>query len=149
MRVIRDALLDLLGPAFAAALLFVAVQELVRQPGLNTAMLGGAVPVTTLKWPWLVLIAALLLALWWRARALGGRRGTLWGAWRWLLRLGLWWSAAALLLFIGVAVDGAFSHKLSDLNWRFALGYLAVALPILLICATGRRRTTALERAPS
>jgi hypothetical protein len=141
MRIIREALLDLVASAFAAVLLFIAIQEIARQPGLNTAMLGGLVPVTTHKLPWLAVIAAVLLALWLGARAIGGQRGTLWGAWRWLVRIGLWWSAAALLLFVGVAADGVFTRDLSDLNWRFALGYLAVVVPIVLACGIARQRT--------
>ena len=141
MRIIREAVLDLLASAAGAMLLYVSVQELVRQPGLSTAMLGGMVPVTTHKAPWLVLMALVLLALWLAARAVGGQRGTLWGAWRWMVRLGLWWSVAALLVFLGVAVYGAFTRDLSELNWGFALGYLAVVTPIALACAIARRRT--------
>jgi hypothetical protein len=141
MRIIREAVLDLLASALAFVLLFIAVQELVRQPGLRTAMLGGMVPVTAHKWPWLLVIAAVLLALELGARAVGGSRGTLWGAWRWLARIGLWWSAVALLLFIGVAASGAVTHNLSDLNWGFALGYLALVVPILVVCGIVRRRT--------
>lgn len=143
---IREAVLDLVASAFAAVLLFLAVQEMVRQPGLNTAMLGGLLPVTTHKLPWLAVIAAVLLALWLRARAIGGQRGALWGACRWLVRLGLWWSVAALLLFVGVAASGAFTRNLSDLNWRFALGYLAVVVPIVLACGIARQRTAPVER---
>jgi hypothetical protein len=104
------------------------------------------VPVTRQKWPWLLVIAGLLIALWLGARALGGRRGVLWGAWRWLVRLGLWWSAAALLLFLGVATYGAFTRDLSDLNWGFALSYLAIAIPIMLCCWMVRRRSAAVGR---
>ena len=141
MRIIRDTVLDLLASALAFVLLFIAVQELVRQPGLRTAMLGGLVPVTAHKWPWLLVIVAVLLALGLGARAIGGAHGTLWGAGRWLARIGLCWSAGALLLFIGVAASGAVTHKLSDLNLGFALGYLAVVLPILVVCGIVRRRT--------
>ena len=141
MRIIREAVLDLMTSAFAALLLFLAVQEMVRRPGADTAMLGGLVPVTARKLPWLAVIAAVLLALWLGARAIGGQRGTLWGAWRWLVRLGLWWSVAALLVFIGVAANGAFTRDISDLNWRFALGYLAAVVPIVLACAIAWQRT--------
>jgi len=73
----------------------------------------------------------------------GGRRGALWGAGRWLVRLGLWWSVAALLLFIGVAATGALTRSLAQFNWRFALGYLAVVVPMALVCGIARRRTAA------
>jgi hypothetical protein len=146
MRIIREAVLDLVASAFAAVLLYLAVQEMVRQPSLNTAMLGGSVPVTVHKLPWLAVIAAVLLALWLGARAIGGPRGTLWGAWRWLLRIGLWWSVAALLLFIGVAATGVFTRDISDMNWRFALGYLAVVVPIVLTCGIARQRTAPVGR---
>jgi hypothetical protein len=141
MRLIREAVLDLMASAFAAVLLFIAVQELMRKPGLKTAMLGGLVPVTVHKFPWLVVIAAVLIALWLGVRAIGGQRGALWGAWRWLARLGLWWGALALLLFVGVGAGGAFTRNLSDLNWGFALGYLAVVVPIVVACGILRQRT--------
>ena len=86
------------------------------------ASLEGMVPIAASKAPWLLLIAVLLLALWFSARAMGGRRGTLWGLWRGLLRLGPWWSVVALLLFAGVAIVGVRTQPLSDLNWSFALG---------------------------
>jgi hypothetical protein len=141
MRLVRQVVLDLLASAVAFVLLFIAIQELVRRPGLSTAMLGGMVPVTVHKWPWLLVIAAVLLGLWLLARAVGGPRGTLWGASQWLVRVGLWWSAIALLLFLGVAISGAFTHNISELNWGFALGYLAVVLPILIVCGLIRRHT--------
>jgi hypothetical protein len=142
VRLIREAVLDLLASAAIALLMHITVQELLRQPGVDSALLSGMVPVTREKWPWLLVIAGLLIALWLGARALGGRGGVLWGARRWLVRLGLWWSVAALLLFIGVAGHGAFTRDRSDLNWRFALGYLAVVIPIALCCWFGRQRTT-------
>jgi hypothetical protein len=142
VRIIREVLVDLLASAAIGLLLHIAVQELVRQPGVDTAMLGGMVPVTAQKWPWVLVIAALLLILWLAARALGGPRGVLWGAWRWLVRLGLWWSATALLLFIGVAVYGACTRDLSDLNWGFALLYLVIVIPVVLVCWLIRRRSS-------
>jgi len=141
LRIIREALLDLVASAVIGLLLHIAVQELVRQPGVDTAMLGGMVPVTAKKWPWVLVLAALLLIIWGAARALGGPRGVLWGAWRWLVRLGLWWGAAALLLFFGVALYGAFTRDLSDLNWRFALLYLAIVIPVVLVCWLFRRHS--------
>jgi hypothetical protein len=140
VRLIREIVLDLLVSAIAFVLLFISVQELIRRPGLSSAMLGGMVPVTVHKWPWLLVIAAVLLALWFLVRAIGGPQGTLWGALQWLVRVGLWWSAIALLLFLGVAINGAFTHNISELNWGFALGYLAIVLPILIVCGLLRRR---------
>jgi hypothetical protein len=142
----REAVLDLLASAFAFVLLFIAIQELVRRPGLSTAMLGGLVPVTAHKWPWLLVIAAVLLALWLGATAIGGPRGALWGAGRWLARFGFWWSVLALLLFAGVAVNGALTRSISDLNLGFSLGYLAVVLSVLLACGIARRRTAHIGR---
>ena len=55
-----------------------------------------------------------------------------------MLRL---WSAVALLLFMGVAVNGAFTRSFSELNWGFALGYLGVVVPILVVCGILRQRT--------
>ena len=143
MRIIREAALDLMSSAAAAMLLYLGLQELLRHPGVDTAMLGGLVPVTEHKLPWLLVIAVVVLALWLRVRAIGGRRGALWGAGRWLVRLGLWWSVAALLLFIGVAATGALTRSLAQFNWRFALGYLAVVVPMALVCGIARRRTAA------
>jgi hypothetical protein len=142
VRVIREALLDLIISAAGAALLYVAEQELVRRPSVDAALLAGLVPVTARKSPWLAVIVGVLLLLWLWVRAIGGPRGTLWGASRWLVRLGLWWSAAALLLFVGVAAHGAFTRDAADFNWPFALGFLAVAVPIGLACGVAWRRTS-------
>jgi len=139
--VIKEAALVLLSSASGGLLLFVSLRELTRPPGVEYASLKGTVPITTSKAPWLLLIAVLLLALWFSARAMGGRRGTLWGLWRGLLRLGLWWSVVALLLFAGVAIVGVRTQPLSDLNWSFALGSMAALLLILIACALGRART--------
>jgi hypothetical protein len=147
LRIILEALLDLVVPAAGALLLYVALQELVRRPGADTAMLDSMVPVTERKLPWLLVIAAVLLVLWLGARAIGGQRGTLWGAWRWLVRVGWWWSVVALLLFLGVATYGGLTRGLSDVNWRFAFGYLAVVVPVLLACGIARHRSGAARRA--
>jgi hypothetical protein len=141
VRVIKEAALVLLSSAGGALLLFVSSRELTRPQGLQYATLKGMVPISASKAPWWLLIAVLLLALWFSARTMGGRRGTLWGLWRGLLRLGLWWSVVGLLLFAGVAIVGVRTQPLSDLNWSFALGSTAALLLILIACAVGRART--------
>lgn len=138
--------MDVMASAVIGLLLYVAVRELTRQPGVDTAVFG-MVPVTERKLPWLLVIAALLLVLWLGARAIGGARGALWGAWRWLVRVGLWWSVVALLLFAGVAAYGGWTRGMADVNWRFAFGYLAVVVPVLLACGIARHRSAAVRRA--
>lgn len=140
---IREATMDLLVSGGSALLLFISIQELVRRPGIDTAMLGGMVPVTVHKSPWVLVIALLLLALWLRSRALGGKRGAIWGAGRWLVRIGFWWSVIALVLYVCVAIQGARSQSWSDLNWPFAAGFLAVNLLVLTACGIGRRQNAA------
>ena len=140
VRLIREAVVDLLASGLSALLLYVSLQELRRKSGHDTAMLDSMVPVTERKLPWLVVIAVLLLLLWLGARAIGGPRGTLWGAWSWLVRAGWWWSMVALLLLIGVALYGGITRGLADMNWRFALDYLAVVVPLLLACGYARHR---------
>jgi hypothetical protein len=146
VRLIKEALLDLIISGLAAVLLFYSVQELIRTPGVSSAMLGGLLPVTTIKWPWVVVIAVVLLVLWLRVRALGARRGVTAGAIRWLVRLGLWWSLVALLVFTGAAIDGALHRNLSDLNWSFAGSYLGLDLAVLLGCAYARARLMRAQR---
>jgi hypothetical protein len=46
----------------------------------------------------------------------------------------------ALLLLIGVALYGGITRGLADMNWRFALDYLAVVVPLLLACGYARHR---------
>jgi hypothetical protein len=140
VRLIGEAVMDLLVSGLACLLLYVALEELLRKPGHDTAVLDSMVPVTERKLPWLIVIAVLLLLLWLGARAIGGPRGVLWGAWAWLVRIGWWWSVAALLLFIGVAAYGGSTRGLADVNWGFALDYLAVVVPLLLVCGYARRR---------
>jgi hypothetical protein len=140
VRMIGEAVLDLVVSGVACLLLYVALEELLRKPGHNTAVLDSMVPVTERKLPWLIVIAGLLLLLWLGARAIGGPRGALWGAWAWLVRIGWWWSVAALLLFIGVAAYGGSTRGLADMNWGFALDYLAVVVPLLLVCGYARQR---------
>ncbi len=141
LSVIKEAVLVLLSSAGAALLLFICIQELTRPAGMQYATLGRMIPITTNKAPWWLLIAVVLLALWFGAYAMGKPRGVLWGLWRWVVRVGFWWSGIALLLFAGVAIYGARTRPMSDLNWPFALGYLAVWVPILVACGVGRVRT--------
>jgi hypothetical protein len=124
--------LDLLASGIGALLLFISARQLLGHPGVGSAMLGGTVPITNHKWPWLAVIAALLLLFWLGVRAIGGRRGGFWGARLWLLRVGFWWSLAALFLFVGVAGYGFATRSIADLNWLFALGYLVLVVPVVL-----------------
>ncbi len=146
LQIIIEAARDLLVSAASAVLLFISVQELVRHPGSDTAMFGGLLPITVHKAPWVLVIVAVLLALWLQVRALSGPRDTLWKLRTWVLRVGFWWSVAALVLFAGVAGYGAATRSLADLNWRFVLGYLALTIPLLLVCGYGRRRAIGLVR---
>jgi hypothetical protein len=141
LSLIKEAVLILVSSAVAGLVLFVCFQELTRPPGVQQATLGRLLPITTNKSPWWLLIAVVLLALWFVAQAWGKPRGMLWGLWRLGVRIGFWWSAVALLLFAGVAIDGARTRSVADLNWAFALGYLAVSLLILIACGVGRVRT--------
>ena len=145
LRIIRQALLDLVASGASVLLLYVAVQELLRKPAANTAMLGSMVPVTERKLPWLIVIAVVLLLLWVGVRAVGGRRGPILGAWRWLARVGFWWSVVAMLLFIGVAIYGLSTRGLSGLNWGFSLGCLTLVLALVLACGFARQRTAPVE----
>ena len=101
LSVIKEALLVLVSSVAAALLLFVCLQEIIRPAGVQDATLGRLIPITTNKSPWWLLIAAVLLAVWFCAHAMGKPRGVLWGLWRWGVRIGFWWSAVALLLFAG------------------------------------------------
>jgi hypothetical protein len=141
LSVIKEALLVLVSSAAAALLLFVCFQELTRPAGMKDATLGRLLPITTNKSPWWLLIAVVLLAVWFGAHAMSKPRGVLWGLWRWGVRIGFWWTGVALLLFVGVAIHGARTRSVADLNWRFALGYLLVSVAILIACGIGRVRT--------
>jgi len=140
LSVIKEALLVLVSSAAAALLLFVCFQEITRPAGMKDATLGRLLPIATNKSPWWLLIAVVLLAVWFGAHAMGKPRGVLWGLWRWGVRIGFWWSGVALLLFAGVAIHGAHTRSVADLNWRFALGYLVVSVSILTACGIGRVR---------
>jgi hypothetical protein len=139
--VVKEGLLVLASSAAAAVLLLVCVQEIIRPPGVQDATLGRLLPITSSKSPWWLLIAVVLLAVWFGARAVGKPRGVLWGLWRWGVRIGFWWSAVALVLFAGVAIHGAHTRSIADLNWRFALSYLIGSVAILIACGIGRVRT--------
>jgi len=138
---IKEALLALLGSASAALLLFVCLRELTRSPGIQNATLNGMVPITTSKFPWAILIIVAAAALLLRTRAIGGSRGWLWGIRLWVLRAGFWWSLASLLLFVGVLIYGVCTQSLADLRWPFAIGYLAVMIPVLLALRIALTRT--------
>jgi hypothetical protein len=140
VQIIIEAARDLLVSGASAVLLFISLQELVRHPGSDSAMFGGLLPITVHKAPWVLVIAAVLLALWLQVRALRGPRDTLWKLRTWVVRVGFWWSVAALVLFAGVAGYGAATRSLADLNWRFALSYLGLTIPLLLVCGYARRR---------
>ncbi len=141
LSLIKEGLLVLASSAVAALTLFVCFQELTRPPGMQYATLGRLLPITTNKTPWWLLIAVVVLALWFIARAMGKPRGLPWGLWRMGVRVGFWWSAGALLLFADVAVHGARTRSIADLNWGFALAFLAASILILIICGIGRDRT--------
>lgn len=141
LSVIKEALLVLMSSAIGALLLFVCLQEITRPAGMKDATLGRLLPITTSKSPWWLLIAVVLLAVWFGAQALGKPRGVLWGLWRWGVRAGFWWSAVALLLFAGVIIHGARIRSVADLNWQFAVGYLVVSVAILIACGIGRVRS--------
>ena len=109
-------------------------------------MFGGLLPITVYKAPWVLVIVAVLLALWLQIRALRGPRETLWKLGTWVVRVGFWWSVAALVLFAGVAGYGAATRSLADLNWRFVLSYLALTIPALLVSGYARRRAIEVVR---
>jgi len=138
---IREALLDLLASGAGALLLYVCWQELRRKPGANTALLDSMLPVTERKYPWAILLLLVLALLLLGARAIGQPRGLIWGIWRWAIRAAWWWSLVALLLFIGVALYGGVTRGLAGLNWGFVLDFLAVVLPLVLLCGYARQRT--------
>jgi len=140
LSLIKEALLVLLSSAAGGLLLFVCLQEIYRPAGVGDATLGGVLPITANKGPWWLLIAVVLMAAWYIAYAMGKPRGVLWGLWRWGIRSGFWWSGVALLLFAWVAIDGARTRSVSDVNWRFALGYLISMVGILVVCSIGRMR---------
>lgn len=144
--VIREAMLTLLGSACGALLLFVSARELTRSPGLQNATLNGLVPITSIKFPWLVVIALVLVAVFLSVRSIAGQGSLLSGLWLLFVRAGFWWSMVALLLFIGVIAYGARTQSFSDLRWPVAAAYIAVAIPVLIAFGLGRARAV---RSPS
>ena len=138
LQIILEAARDLLVSGASAVLLFISFQELVRHPG--SPMFGGLLPITVHKAPWVLVIVAVLLALWLQVRAPRQPGDTLWKLRTWVVRVGFWWSVAALVLFTAVAGYGAATRSLADLNWRFVLGYLALTIPLLVVCGYARRR---------
>jgi hypothetical protein len=143
LSLIKEALVALVVPAVAALALLVCYQEIHRPAGAGVTggALGGVVPISINKGPWWALVVAVLVVVWLSARAIGQPRGVLWGLWRWGVRAGLWWSAIALLMFIGVVIHGSSSRSMADLNWAFAVAYLVVTAAVLMICWIARART--------
>lgn len=141
LSVIKEALLAMMSSAVGALLLFVCYQEIIRPAGVKEATLGRLLPITPNKSPWWLLIAVVLVAVWFIAQAVGKPRGALWGLWRWGVRAGFWWSGVALLLFAWVVIHGFGTRSVADLNWRFVLSYLVVSIAILVACGIGRVRT--------
>jgi hypothetical protein len=139
VRIVREALLYLLGSGLGAVALLTCVRELLRAPN-GAGLWGGAVPITEHKWPWVLVLAAALVTLWVALRSVGGARGLIWGGLMAGLRTGFWWSIAALLVFLGVAIRGFVTHPIVDLIWPFALSYLLSALLLLALCVRLQRR---------
>ena len=139
LRVIREALIDLVSSTVVVFILISAVRELRGTPNAN-GLWAGLMPITERKWPWLVLILLILALVWHALRRLGGARGILWGAAIWLRRLAFCWSMTALVLFASALVIGLFEQPLSSLNWHFAIGYLSITLGIAYISELFRRR---------
>jgi hypothetical protein len=141
VRLAGEALFYLLVPGLGAIALLTCVNELRRAPD-EVGLLGGTVPITEHKWPWALALIALLLVAWLVVRAVGGASGWVWGALLSGLRVVFWWSVAALLLFLGVAIYGFATHPLADLSWPFTLGYLLVTLGALVSSGWLQRRLT-------
>jgi hypothetical protein len=145
LRIGREALLYLLISGLSLVALLTCAREVLRPPAGGAGLWGGIVPFTEHKWPWVLVFAALLALLWLVFRIIGGARGPIWGALVAGLLTVFWWSAAALLLFLGVAIHGLATHPMAYLNWPFALGYLLITLIVLVLCAWLQRR---LRRSP-
>jgi len=140
LRIGREALLYLLGSALGLVALLTCAREVLRPAAGGAGLWGGTVPFTEHKWPWMLGFAALLALLWLVCRIIGGVRGLVWGALMVGLLTAFWWSAAALLLFLGVAIHGFATHSIAYLNWPFAIGYLLITLTVLVLCAWLQRR---------
>jgi hypothetical protein len=142
LRLIGLWLANLFGSAIAALAGYAAVREVSHTSAdSRVAFLGGLIPITSVKFPWIVVLLTTLAALWFVVRLKGDHRGAAWGLWIWTLQLGITWSIAALLLFTGTLLYGLSQRTLSDLNWGFSLGYLAVAVIPLTTCLIGWRVT--------
>jgi hypothetical protein len=142
LRLIALWLANLFGSALAAVAGYAAVREITHSPAdSRIAFLGGLVPITSVKSPWLIALLVTLAALWLVVHLKGGRHGAVWGLWIWSLQVGISWSIAALLLFAGILLYGLSERSLWDLNWRFSLGYLAAAVILLAACLSGWRIT--------
>jgi hypothetical protein len=142
LRLIGLWLANLFGSAIAAIAGYAAVRELSHASAdSRVAFLGGLIPITSVRFPWVVVLLATLAALWFVVRLKGDHRGAAWGLWIWSLQLGISWSIAALLLFAGTLLYGLSQRTLLDLNWGFSLGYLAVAVILLTASLCGWRVT--------
>ena len=140
LRIVREALLYLLGSGLGLVALLTSAREMLSRPAGGVGLWGDIVPYTEHRWPWVLVLAALLALLWLVFRIIGGARGLVWGALLVGLLSAFWWSAAALLLFLGVAIHGFATHPIADLNWLFAVSYLLITLIVLVLCARLQRR---------
>ena len=142
LRMIGLWLANLFGSAIAALAGYASVRQFSHaSEDSRVAFLGGLIPITSVKWPWVVVLLATLAVLWFVVRLKGDHRGAAWGLWVWSLELGISWSIAALLLFAGTLLYGLSQRSLLDLNWGFSLGYLAVSVILLTACLSGWRVT--------
>ena len=140
LRIVREALLCLLGSGLGLVALLTCAREVLHRPAGGVGLWGGIVPFTDHRWPWVLALVALLALLWLVFRIVGGVRGLIWGALVVALLTAFWWSAAALLLFLGIAIHGFATHPIADLNWLFAVSYLLITLIVLVLCARLQRR---------
>jgi hypothetical protein len=142
LRLIGSWLMNLVGSALAALAVYASAREIAHSAAdPRTAFLSGLVPITSVKYPWILLLVGTLTVLWIVIRRKGSRRGAAWGLWSWGLQVAISWSIAALLLFAGILSYGLSEQSLSDLNWRFSLGYLTAAVVLLAACCAGWKAT--------
>lgn len=140
VRMIIQAVRELGVAVLTAALLYIAARHL--RPSGSAVIHAEISPFTTQNLPWVLVAAAVPTALWLRVRSRAGGQRAVWAACLWLVRIATWWGIAALLLFLGVVIYGITDRNLSDLNWRFSLGYLLTVVSFLAACVFARRRTT-------
>ena len=140
LRIVREALLYLLGSGLGLVALLTSAREMLSRPAGGVGLWGDIVPYTEHRWPWVLVLAALLALLWLVFRIIGGARGLIWGALVVGLLSAFWWSAVALLLFLGVAIHGFATHPIAYLNWPFAVSYLLITLIVLMLRAWLQRR---------